>query len=217
MRQDDDVADDRGLRAPVERNRVPGRRGRHPAAAEQTRHRDGVSGLCAVSAHDDRRKYRLRTDGAAYRQGGDQPARQGAPEPRAARRRREPVSAGALRWPAAADRGCARSRVFTTGFADGRAAGCARSQAARGDADRDPADPTTTRYHYGLRHARSDRGDAHVRPNRRDERRHDRTDGQLRRRSTTGRARASSPTSSGRSICSTARWLAAMADLRSSK
>jgi ABC-type Fe3+/spermidine/putrescine transport system ATPase subunit len=104
--EDDDAADDRGFRAPVERTLYLGD---EDVTRLPPNKRDigMVFQDYALFPHDDRRKYRLRTDGAAYRQGGDQPARQELLN----LVQLADVEAGirrALGRPAAADRGCAR-------------------------------------------------------------------------------------------------------------
>ena len=87
------------------------------------------------------------------------------------------------------------------GAAARRAAGRARRQAARGDADRAHQPAEGSRHHVRLRDARPDRGARAVAPDRGDERRPRRAAGRAVARSTASRRRASSPTSSATATC----------------
>ncbi len=87
-----------------------------------------------------------------------------------------PLSAAALRRPAAARRDGPRDRARPAGVPVRRAAVEPRRQAPRADAHRDQGAAPAPEDDVDLRHARPDRGDDDGRPDRRDARRHRRAD-----------------------------------------
>ena len=124
-------------------------------AAAPAQHGHGVPELFAVPAHDGGAERRLSAVGAQGRRERDRRARAS----RARSRCTWPISPqrrpnAALGRPAAARRAGARAGVRAEPGADGRAAGCTRQAAARGDAARDPAPAPRPRRDDGLRHAR---------------------------------------------------------------
>ena len=109
-----------------------------------------------------------------------------------------PLSAPALRRPAAARGDGPRDRARPAGVPVRRAAVEPRREAARADAHRDQGAAPAPEDDVDLRDARPDRGDDDGRPDRRDARRHRRADRRPARSSTTRRRTRSSPASSAR-------------------
>ena len=176
LRQDDDAAPDRRVRA-AERGR-----GLHPRPARDldrplsSRFQHGVPELRAVPASERRRECRLRPAHAPRAARRARRRGQGGAGAREARRARRPLSAAIVGRAAAARRAGPRDRGQAGGAAARRAAGRARQDAARGDAGRVARSAAASRHHRRVRHARPGRGTDPVRPGGGDARRRDRAD-----------------------------------------
>ena len=202
--QDDDAADDRGLRAADGRPGLAPRPRRHPARAVRARRQHRVPGLRAVPAHDGRRERRLRpaSSGRSRRPSGERRVGDALAMVRL-ERLRAAQARPALRRPAAARRARAGAREPAARPAARRAPRRARPQAARGDADRAAPDPARGRDHVHLRDPRPGGGAHDERPDRGVQRRPDRAGRRAGRGlRATGDAR-SWPGSSGPRTCST--------------
>ena len=154
LRQDDDAAHDRGLRA--------ARRGPHPArgparrgrAALPAQRQHGVPELRALRAPLAVREHRLRPAPQEGREARDHAPRGGDARARAPLRPREGQAASALGRPAPACRARPRPRQPARGAAARRAARRARPAAAQDDAARAEAHPARGRDHVRLRDPR---------------------------------------------------------------
>ena len=167
LRQDHDLADDRGLRskrrAGASRSTAATSRTCKPEPA-RPRHR--VPELRAVSAHDASR----RTSASAWRCASI--AKRRAPRARARQALAlvrldalaRSLSARAVRRPAPARGARARAGDRAAGAAARRAAVQPRRQAARGDAVRAARHPAQGRHHHDHGHARPGRGAVDQRP-----------------------------------------------------
>ena len=191
LRQDDDAAHDRRLRAPDERaDRA--RRRRRRAACRRT---SATSTRCSRATRCSRTstwpsnvafglKYQKLDEGGAAPSGSRE-----ALELVQLGELREAQAGPALRRPAAARRARARARAAAARAAARRAARRARRPAAQGPAGRAEGAAGRARDHLRLRHARPGGGAHDERPRRRDERRPRRAGGHAARRSTRSRRR----------------------------
>jgi hypothetical protein len=142
LRQDHDLADDRGLHAnrPAARSRMDGKQSSSASArraAGASRHVDDLPELCHLAEHDGGRECRLRPAGAeAVARGDEGPGRQD-PGRRPARNL-GPLPGRTVGRPAAARRAGPRHRGRARSAAARRTAVQPRRQPARGDALRDP-------------------------------------------------------------------------------
>ena len=167
LRQDDDAADGRGLRAADRGRGVPRGRAGRDRAAVQAQRQHGVPELRAVRAPRRRR---------ATSPSGSSAARSRRPEieTRVAealelvqlRGRETRAPERALGRPAPARRARPRARQPARGAAARRAARRARPQAAQADAGGAQGDPARGRHHVPLRHPRPGGGAGDVRPHR---------------------------------------------------
>src|ERR687888_493045 len=171
MRQDDGAPDARRARGDHRRRDQDRRPRRQRPDTEGSRHRDGLSELRALPAHDRRAEPRLRTEAAedAQERGArarpprcESPADRGFPQTEAAR---------ALGRPAPARRDGPSDRPRATGVPDGRAAVESRRETARPDAGGDPPAPAPPGRDDDLRDPRPGGGDDDGRSRRRHERR----------------------------------------------
>ncbi len=176
LRQVDAAADDRRTGGDLRGRDRDRRHRRQPRAAEGARHRDGVPELRALPAHDGARQHVVRADAREAAEDRDRGARQESrrhPGPRALSR---PLSAPALRRPAAARGDGARHRPRSAGLPVRRAAVEPRRQAPCADAHGDQGAAPAAQDDVDLRDARPDRGDDDGRQDRRDARRRGRAD-----------------------------------------
>ena len=135
-----------------------------PEQALRAQHRHGVPELCAVPAHDGGEER-----GVSAQDAGLSRSRRSRRAPSAcsswwACAVRRPLSARAVRRPAAAGGAGARPRVQPRRAPARRAARRARQEPARADAGRAQAHSSRGRDHHDLRHPRPDRGDDDVGP-----------------------------------------------------
>ena len=137
---------------------------RHRGAAEQARPRHGVPELRAVAASDvgENVAYGLKMHNVARAPNATRRSRRALQRVRLDAHRR-PLSARALRRPAAARRARPRDRLFAADPAVRRAALQPRCAIARGDAGGAQGHPPRDRRHRDLRHPRPGRGDEPVR------------------------------------------------------
>ena len=177
LRQDHDAADDRRVRGPDRRPRLPRRLGRHQPPALQARRQHRLSVLRAVPPSDRREERRVRPRAQEGRQGRGDQARQRRARARPARPPGQAQARPALRRPAAARRTRARARQPAPRAAARRAARRARPAAAQAAPDRTQADSAGRRHYVRARDARPGRGHDHGRHDRGDERRQDRAGG----------------------------------------
>ena len=182
------------------RRRDPHRRPRRQRrAAEGPRHRDGVSELRALSAHDASREHGVLAASCAARRKAEIDAagrpgrRHPRPEPLLDRYPRQ--LSGGQRQRVAMGRAIVRDpEVFL--FDEPLSNLDAKLRVA--DARRDQGAAPAAADHHRLRHARPDRGDDHGRPHRRDARRRRRADRHAARALRPARPISSSPASSAR-------------------
>ena len=197
LRQDDDAAHDRRLRAADARARSCWTARTWPTRRRTAARQHGVPELRALPAPDRVRQRRLRPappeDAEARSQAR---ASDEALELVQMDRLREAQAGPALRRPAAARRAGPRPGAEAGGAAAGRAARRPRREAAQAAADRAEGAPAAGRHHVHLRDARPGRGADDERPHRRDERTAGSSRWRRRRRSTRSRRPRSWPTSS---------------------
>ena len=167
LRQDDDAAHDRRVRATRRRSDPDRRRRRRRPARPQATDQHGLPELRAVPAPE--RQARTSPTGSSARASTRPRAEQRVQAELErvglwgeANRRPEP----ALRRPAAARRARPRRGQPAEGAAARRAARRARPEAPQGPADRAQADPAGDRDHVRLRHPRPGGGADDVRPDR---------------------------------------------------
>ncbi len=169
LRQDDDAAHDRRLRAADVRPDRARRAGRDLAAALPAAREHGLPELRAVPAPDDLRERRLRAPPDGRQGRGDQVARHRDAQARRAARVRESQAQPDLGRAGAAGRPRPRPHQRARRPAARRAPRRPRPQAAQADAGRAQAHPEGGRDHVHLRDPRPGGGDDDVRSDRRDE------------------------------------------------
>ena len=169
LREDDDAADDRRLRAADERpdHARRHRRRARPAAPAQRQH--GVPELRAVPAPRRGQERRVRAQVPEGRQERAGQARGAGARARQPDRVRAPQGRPALRRPAAAGRAGAGARAAAARAAARRAARRARRQAAQDPPGRAQGAAVGARDHVRVRHPRSGGGAHDERPDRGDE------------------------------------------------
>ena len=198
LRQDDDAAHDRRLRAADRRARSGSRARTSRKVPPYKRNVNTVFQQYALFPHltvVDNVAFGLAVQEGRRSRDRDSASREMLEVVRLADFARAQARA-ALRWPAAARRAGPGARQLPERAAARRAARRARPQAAPGDAARAEAHPARGRHHLRVRHPRPGRGAHDERPHRGDERGPGRADrharGDLRR----ARDRCSSPGSS---------------------
>ena len=204
LRQDHDVAHDRGLSGAEQRQDLDRRARRHACAGEPARHRLRVPELCPVPASDDFRQRRLRAAGAQQIRAAKSSAAVAEAlelvglagfgerlpnELSGGQQQRVALARAIVIQPA---RPAVRRAAFQPGC-----------ETAGLDARRDQAPAAGAQDHDGLRHARPGRGDGDFRPHRRDGGRPDRPARQRRSACTGVRRPPSSRALSDGPICCT--------------
>ena len=205
LRQDDDAAHDRRLRATDERADPARRHRRRARAAAPAQRQHGVPELRALPAPRRRRERRLRAQVPQARQGGA--GASASPRRSSSSTSTEfaqPQARPALGRPAAARRAGPRARAAPAGAAARRAARRARRAAAQEPPGRAQGAAGRARDHVRVRHPRSGGGAHDERPDRGDEQRPRRA-GRPPRAIYEEPAPCSSPTSSASRTCSAPR------------
>ena len=167
LRQDDDPAHDRGLRAADGGRDLPRRRARRGRAALPAPREHRVPALRAVPAHDRRAERRLRAAPEGHQQARRAAPRRGGARSRPARGLWHAPDVGAVGWAAAARRARAGVDQPPDRAPPRRAAWRARPEAPQGDAARAQAAPAGGRDHVRVRDPRPGGGPDHERRHRR--------------------------------------------------
>ena len=142
------------------------RQARQRRSGGAARYRDGVPGLCALSAYARLRQHVVCAGAARHAEGRDRRAGEARGGAAAYRALSRPQAEGTFRRPAPARGDGARHRAQSQGVPVRRAAVQSRRQAARAGAGRDQGAVAGAEDHDGLRHPRPDRGHDHGRPHR---------------------------------------------------